>query len=362
MTGWTEADRLFRDHPQWVGGDAAYSAPVGDDRAVWVFMDSLVTPEPGMARTDAVFLNNSVAMQEGLDPTTATMHYRWGPSDAAGKPTSFFPPMGESYLWPGNLVLVGDALLISLMKVRHRAWEPDPDAGPLDIGPLNSFDVHDWVAAIVDNPRDDPSDWRVRYAASPPCPHATIFGTGGLQVRGDHLWSYALGAGGAVLCRWVVADVVRGDLAAREWWCGDRWLPEGSGEPASFGPAPTEFTVHEDAASGVWIWAQVDGLYDGEVSLAFADRMQGPWSARTVVHRPVEHGRRDAFVYGGKAHVEQRAPGGELVLTYNNNGAVGVDQIMADPSLYYPTFVLVDVDAQLAAHSSRSSGVPSTPR
>jgi hypothetical protein len=338
---WPEADQLFRTDDQWVGGDGAYSVPCGADRAVWVFMDSLVCGEAGAPRTAATFINNTVGVQEGLDPTSARMRFFWG-DGVDGRPASFFPPMGEDYLWPGNLVMVGDALFVSLMRVRHREWEPSDSGDPHDIGPLNMFDVHNWIGAVIANPQDDPPDWDVSYAAPSPSPHGQIFGTGGLQVDGDYLWTFA-GGGPArtALCRWSIEDVLAGDLDRREWWCETRWRPEAAAscQPTSYGIVPTEYSVHRDGASGRWVWAQVDGLFGGVLSVAFAERPQGPWSERTTVLRPPEADRTDAFVYGGKAHVEQQAPNGELVLTYNNNGAIGIEQVMADPSIYYPTFV-----------------------
>lgn len=346
---WPEADAMFRTHDQWVGGDGAYSVQCGADRAVWVFMDSLVNGEAGAPRTDATFINNSVAVQEGLDPATARMRFFWGGDD--GKPDSFFPRQGEDYLWPGNLVVLDDALLISLMRVRHRDWKPTGNEDPHDIGPLNCFDVHAWTAALVENPLDDPPDWSVRYLAPTPSPFATTYATGGVQVDGDHVWAFALGRDrGSALCRWLVEDVVRGDVDRREWWCDGVWRAESSAAcaPTSYGVLPTEFSVHRDEASGLWLWVQVDGLFNGELSLSWAERPQGPWRPRRVVYRPVEWGRTDAFVYGGKAHAEQRAPGGELVATYNNNGAIGIEQVMADPTLYYPTFVKIDCSSAVS--------------
>lgn len=336
---WPEADRLFRSDDQWVGGDGAYSVPFGHDRVVWVFMDSLVCREPGAARTESTFINNSVAVQDGLDPASARMHFRWGPPDSrTGEPTAFFPARDDAYLWPGNLVVLGDTLMVSLMTVRT-----NPGGGP-----LGGFEVTGWIAALVENPGDDPDEWSVRYAVPSPSPHAGIFGTGGLQRDGDWLWAFALGRPevGARLCRWAVEDVLAGNLDRREWWADGRWRDEASAAtPQSFGPAQVEFSVHWDEGAGCWVWAQIEGLHEGELAVAFADRVQGPWSERRPVYRPPEADRPDTFVYGGKAHPELTGAGGDLVLSYNNNGTVGVEQVQGDPSIYYPSFVRVAVGA-----------------
>src|SRR5438477_11118578 len=87
---WPEADRLFHQDPRWLGADAAYSIDLGAERSLWLFGDTFVATSAGGRRTASSMPRNTVAVQDGRNPATATMRFFWG-SDAAGKPASFFP-------------------------------------------------------------------------------------------------------------------------------------------------------------------------------------------------------------------------------------------------------------------------------
>jgi hypothetical protein len=72
---WPAADLLFRAEPRWLGGDAAYSIALDQGRVLWLFGDSFVTRAAGATRKDAVMVRNSVGVQTGSDPTTATFSF-----------------------------------------------------------------------------------------------------------------------------------------------------------------------------------------------------------------------------------------------------------------------------------------------
>ena len=53
----------------WLGGDAAYSIPIGGTRSVWLFGDTFVGEPGGLNRQGSEFIHNSIAVSLlGLDP------------------------------------------------------------------------------------------------------------------------------------------------------------------------------------------------------------------------------------------------------------------------------------------------------
>ena len=66
-----EADALFHQDPRWLGGDAAYSIDLGDDRTLWLFGDSFIATSPALTRRESTLVRNSVAVMTGRDPLTA---------------------------------------------------------------------------------------------------------------------------------------------------------------------------------------------------------------------------------------------------------------------------------------------------
>jgi hypothetical protein len=343
---WPEADRLFREDEYWVGGDSAYSVPVGADRAVWIFADTFISARRGERRTaDSIMINNSVGIQDGLDPTSGTMRFFWGHRDD-GRPTSFLDTGDETYLWPCNAVLLEGRLLLFAMRVRAREMSKEEYDRS---GNLASFEVVGWVARLVENPLDDPDRWRIRAVDTVRTPFATTLGAGALVIDGEHLYAYAAGGQDRQhLARWRVADAADGNLADQEWWFGPHAGWRSGADPLPSIPASTvdepqtEFTVHRDA-SGRLVWVQTNGIFGADIVLRHGERPEGPWTPFVSVYHPPEGDARGGFVYGAKAHPEQRGAGGDLVLTYNNN-ALYADMLANQPQLYYPTFVRVPRD------------------
>src|SRR5438105_15219120 len=90
---WPEADALFHQDPRWLGADAAYSIDLGGGRVAWWFGDSFIATSDAHTRTESKMVRNSVAVETGLDPTTATLAFAWG--DSGGGPASFVPERGD---------------------------------------------------------------------------------------------------------------------------------------------------------------------------------------------------------------------------------------------------------------------------
>jgi hypothetical protein len=341
---WAEANPLFRSDPQWVGGDGSYSFPIGQDRVVWIFADTFIAASAGAGRAaGSVMINNTVGVQTGCDPSKATMEFYW-PSLSDGRPASFFEEPGPGYLWPCNGALLDDRLVLFAMRVRTREMTPEEnETRPA----LASFEVYDWVAMVVENPLDVPSDWQVNYLDHADSRFAVTLGAGSLLVEDGYVYVHAVArdGGGQYLARWAASDVSAGRLGLPEWWCGETrgWLAEGDCEspPVSTVPEPqVEFTIHRDDGTGKLIWLQTLGIEKADIGMRTADRIEGPWSEFTPVYHPPEGDVEDGIVYGAKAHPEQRGAADDLVLTYNNN-SLRVSTLMAQPELYFPTFVRV---------------------
>src|SRR5262245_58918263 len=81
---WPEADQLFHSDPRWIGADAAYSVDLGGDRTLWLFGDSFVATSAANVRSESKLVRNSIAIQTGRDPETASIVFHW--NDAGSEP------------------------------------------------------------------------------------------------------------------------------------------------------------------------------------------------------------------------------------------------------------------------------------
>lgn len=334
---WEAADALFRDDPRWRGSDDAYSIPLDGDRTLWMFGDTFVS-RPGRAtRVDSYFIRNSVAVQTGRDPRTATMDFAWRGTDEA--PADFLPGEGPGtdaeWLWPVHGAYQDGRLLLFAMACD---LPPGGDAGdPLGI----SFRVTGWRAFTVDNAAQPPVRWRLEPVTARPDTGGGILGTAAL-VEDGLLYLWSMRAGTAQLARVPLDVAVKGDLGQLEWWAGGaEWVPGVARAAVALTPALTEFTVHR-LADGRLCLVDVTPLHgaDAAVCVRWADRPEGPWTDREPAYVIPEGTRADAFVYAGKAHPEQHGDG--LVVTYASNGR-DLAALYADESLYYPRFARLTV-------------------
>src|SRR5205085_10439079 len=120
---WPEAGRLFHQDPRWLGADGAYSVDLGAGRSLWLFGDTFVATSAASLRTESSMPRNTIAIQDGRDPTTASMRFFWG-TNAAGKPASFFADTTNTWVWPGDGLRLPSGPLIAFLSVERATPGP----------------------------------------------------------------------------------------------------------------------------------------------------------------------------------------------------------------------------------------------
>jgi hypothetical protein len=329
---WPEADALFHMDTRWLGGDGAYSVELGNNRVLWLFGDSFVATSPGDIRWQSKLVRNTIAIQEGHDPTHARMTFHWRTS--GGTPDAFFAGTDTSWYWPGHGVLVNGRLILFMMNLRKVE------------GGLG-FEGFGWSAIVVDNPDDDPSTWEMRPAQVPSPILGVLIGSASV-LKGEE-YMYAFGAEepaihDVFLVRWHINDATRGDLREPEWWspADGSWIPQSrlTRRPSPLlQEAATEFTVHYDSTARRFVQVQTVGFGAASLTIRTAPHLTGPWSTPAEIYTPPESRRPGVMVYSGKAH--SWVQGADLVLTYCTN-AFSLTDLVFDTSLYYPRFVRID--------------------
>ncbi len=325
---WPEADSLFRKDPFWVGSDDAYSVDLGRGRIVWLFADTFIDPSGTHERHGAAFIRNSIAIQKGYNPSSASIRFYWGRKD--GRPGSFFPETETEWYWPGGGALVKGHLILFLMRVRAVT------------GGLG-FEAFGSAAVLIDNPEADPSAWRSRVCRIPENALQVVTGSGSSFVEGGNLYAFGSAESGThdiYVNRWPLSSALQGRLGEPEWWAGESgWTAQSRpGPPAriSFGDGATEFTVHFSKRFHRYLEFQTVGFGGAIVAMRSAVHLTGPWSAPRAIFTPPEKNRPRVMIYAAKAHPELR--GSDLVLTYATN-SFDLADVIQDPSLYYPRFV-----------------------
>lgn len=340
---WRVAERLFRRDPRWLGADAALSVPLGEHRTLWLFGDTFVALTGERTRAASRMVRNTVGVQTGSDPLTASMEFIWG-GKADGSPASFFPDSDPRWYWPGHGIRLEEGPLVVFLF----AMTPTPGDG---LG----FACGGYALAVIDDPDASAASWRPRVVDASPVPFDAIPATALIRDGG---WVIALairqeGTHAGALVRYPSESLASGDTTQAEWWSGDNrgWLRQddlGPGGPAFvLDDAGAECSVHRDPRSGEFIHVASYGFGASSIGVRRAPALTGPWSPPTLVYRPPESDRPRPFVYAAKAHPEQTGPRpGDLVITYAVNSFDFADLVSmrGERSLYWPRFIVVRGD------------------
>ncbi|MGD8393365.1 MAG: hypothetical protein PVH74_17660, partial [Desulfobacterales bacterium] len=71
-------DALFSNSEGWTGGDGVYSVALNTNTTAWFFGDTWVDRVKNDRLRNTTLVNNSVAIQQGMDATTAKMRFFFG--------------------------------------------------------------------------------------------------------------------------------------------------------------------------------------------------------------------------------------------------------------------------------------------
>jgi hypothetical protein len=322
---WLQAEESFRRDKYWLGGDGAYSVVLGPGRMLWLFGDSFIGNGLSRCRRDAAIVRNTVAVQTGSDPASASLKFHWKARE--GSPDAFFPSQGESWYWPGSGILIEGRLLVFLMEI-------SPERGGLGFAPRG------WGAVLVANPNDDPDAWSMTMLSVPANRFQVLVGSACCLAQGDFLYAFGADARdhGAYLVRWRLSDAARGDLKAPQWWMGrGGWVAQeelpARPEPL-FGAAQMEYTVHYEPRLGRYVEVQTGSFMDPCLTLRSSASLTAGWSEKRGFYCPT--GTEGLLVYAGKAH--PGLAGGDIICTMAVN-SLDEKRLLDNDSLYYPVFV-----------------------
>ena len=328
LASWPEADALFTRDPQWIGADAAYSVDLGGGRVLWLCGDSFVAKDASRSRGNAWFVRNSVAIQTGYDPSTATAKFFW--TTSGGGASSFFPENGSHWFWPLSGVRLPSRLALFLL-------EEENASGGL------GFQAVGTKVVFVANPDDDPSSWNVTDGDLPAFSFPIAFGA---AVLADGPYVYAFGDEepgdhSVYVARFDASVLDAGDASSPLFWTKGAWTPPGASAPDAIFPSgsalenpPTEFSVQKSADGFLAVHSV--GFGSTRIAVRTAPAPEGPWSAACDAFTPPESSRSGVLVYAAKGHAE--LTGGSLVATYATN-ATDLGTLASDMSLYFPRFV-----------------------
>ena len=338
-----EYDALFCKTEGWTGADGAYSVAMADDVTLWLYSDTWIGDVIEGKHKDATMINNTIALQRGKDPATASVKFFWQTAKD-GKPAAFIRPTDEKgWFWIFDGIVADGKLYLFLVQI-IKTNEKDV---------FGFKHVETWLGE-VENPYDDPSAWRIRQYKIPYGRYSkdgNLFFGSAVMRDGDFIYIYGAnedwskGMSGRSM---IVARVPYKKIADFEQWrfySDGQWLPGMTGISRLFNGAATEYSVCYQPAIKKYVVVYTENGMSENVLMRLSPTPVGPWSsAYKVFECPEVEWHKTYFCYAAKAHPEISELN-ELIVTYVCNSS-DFWQMAADASIYRPRFVKIKFDVQ----------------
>ena len=329
----------FAGNEGWIGGDGVYSAELGRQRILWLFGDTLIGKVTDGRRAGAAFVNNTVGILSRETPD-APIRFATGKSKDGTPSAVFIPIEGGGWFWPQAPIYLRDRLFVFLAQI-----EKTDQAGPFGFKQIGQ-----WLA-VIDNPLEGPTSWRVDQRRVPfaEFSEARELSWGSALVADPaHVYIYgtldrrqAPGSRQLLVARSAVDKLA--DFSTWQFRAADGWsdVPT-EAEPLASGLA-TEFSVSPlPNGSGYIAVYTENGLSDHIVGRT-STSPHGPWSEPVLLCRCPEMSRdKGVFSYAAKAH-PWAVDGHELLISYCMN-TWDFARLFADNAVYRPQFVRVSFE------------------
>lgn len=329
----------FANTKGWIGGDAVYSVALNQQRVLWLFGDTLLGTVQDGKRAGATMVNNTIALQTGLDKD-ASIRFLSG-EGRDDKPAAFFTPTdGKGWFWPQAAVCEGDRLFLFLAQM-------DKGEHP---GVFGFRQIGQWLA-VIENAADDPQQWRMQFR---PVPFARFDRTrlqswgSAVLAEDDSMYVYGYQEKSKEIGsrKLLLARVPAGKLTDFTKWrfrTSDGWSERAEEATPLAGGLATEFSVHRMPGERGYVLVTTENGLGNRIVGRFAGSAVGPWSAPMLLYRCPEMARdKGVFCYAAKAH-PWAAKDDELLVSYCVN-AWEFARLFREEKLYRPQFVSVKLD------------------
>jgi hypothetical protein len=330
-------EAFFSNENGWTGADGAYTAALSQKKTAWFFGDTWIGRVKSGRHLDAVLINNSVAIQQGKNPATATIDFYWRHS-ANGSPAALFQPVdGRGWMWALDAVMTPKGLYVFLIQT-----ERTPGSAVFDFKVVGTWLGH------VENPMETPLNWHIEQTRIPWAGFSTsgtvLWGSAVLQV-GDVLYVYGTAEDGAgavrhkhmILARAPLSGVA--DFSQWRFYAGGGWVSDVRRAGRLLENVPNEYSVSYLTGLRRYVLVYSEDGFSKNILARLSRDPQGPWGdAMRIYQCPEAQWDTSIFCYAAKAHAILSQDPDALVITYIASSA-DFNKMANDARLYRPRFL-----------------------
>lgn len=338
-----EYDALFNRTEGWTGADGAYSLPLADEVTLWLFSDTWIGEIIDGRHKDATMINNSIALQTGKEPVTASVKFFWQKTQQ-GKSVAFFEPEDRNgFFWISHGIIAGGKLYIFLIQIVKTGEES-----------VFGFKQISTSLAEIENPNNGPLEWRIKQHKVPYGKYSKdgdLFFGSAIMKDGDFVyiygvdedWSKGMGGRSMIVARVPVDKMI--DFEQWRFFCNGQWQTELTGASGLFAGTATEYSVCYQTSIGKYVAVYTEKGMSKNIIMRLSPTPTGPWSNAYRIHEcPEVEWHKTYFCYAAKAHPEISLEN-ELIVTYVCN-STDFWQMAADARIYRPRFLKIKFDVQ----------------
>ncbi len=346
----------------WLGGDSAYSVPLGNGTSIWIFADTFVGAATATSRTQSNgFIHNSIAIST-CTSQSCSYHYYWsGMNTSKPGPVFSVPGSTTDWFWPMDGFVYNGTLYLAFMQMHSTGS-----------GGAFGFAYSSAQLASISNYSASPSKWSITYqtlnTGGSAVPGASI--VVGQGPNGNPDPSNPQGANYAYFFTVVPAssssappymallrlplaqlgtaarpgnanwEYLKTDSTWGSWMGTATALP--SNNAAVLNPGATEMTVRYHASANQWIAVYPLGL-DNNARYAISSSMTSSWGQSESLYSYPEmqssnpNYTPNVFCHAAKEHTELESTN-QLVFTYACNSTQASD-VTNNMNLYRPVVV-----------------------
>jgi len=288
-------------------------------------------------------VNNTIALQRGKDPSTASVKFFWRKAEK-GKPAAFIEPAdGVGWFWISDGIVVEEKLYLFLMQIIKSGEK----------GVFGFKHIGTWLGE-VENPRDDPLKWRIKQHRVPwgrYSKNGNLFFGSAVMRDGNFLYIYGASedwSKGMTGRSMIVARVPHNKMADFEQWrffSDGKWQADIGSISGLFEGAATEYSVSYQPSIRQYVVVYTENGMSKNIMMRLSPTPVGPWSSACKVYECPEYKwHKTYFCYAAKAHPEiSRAD--ELIITYVCN-STDFWQMAKDTRIYSPRFLSIKFNIQ----------------
>lgn len=328
---------LFQNQKGWTGADGSYSVALSDNVTLWLYSDTWISDIINGKRKNATIINNSIALQRGKDPSTASVKFFWDTQD--GKPAAFITPANNiGWFWLFDGIIIEDKLYLFLMQITKTD----------EYSSLGFKLIGTWLAK-VENPHDNPLKWKItqhkipwsRFSAN----NKMFFGSA-LMKDEDFVYIYGCNEDkkqqGKSERSMLVARAPYNKITNFEQWAffsDGSWQSDTTNMSKLFNGIATEYSVSYQLSIKQYATIYSENGMSKKILARFSPTPVGPWSTPYKLYECPEHNwHQNYFCYAAKAHPAISSTHNKLIITYVCN-STSLKQVAQDTRIYWPRFL-----------------------